>query len=645
MHGLEDRLGQPLLHDRLAEDVGAEDLAGASRAVEADGGRHVGLDVPDRLATHGVSAHEDPSGRTRRPGVVSGAGGVTVRTSYTAGVSGALPSRSDCVAYPSQVADRGDLSSWLGGGPAPEPGSGRGGGWACRPPGPGSLAPLGRRVGGARHRLGRVPGDLGRVLRERPGRVPAEPRQPAGDPRRSSPWRTCSWSARSVTPSGTGSSGLRVRRVFPGQTRDDAERGRRWRPGSSARWPAPSCCASWSRRSSGTPTGEDCTTGWPGRRSSGADRSGGGLPHQAVPPVEASAPPHAGQDRRARPSAPRRSCASGSPHRVRRAPSRPRTRSATFAAGTAARLSAASVRRADAGEPDDDQVTAGGDEAAEPPQPGVEVEVVQRREARRPGRTARPAGRRGRRRRRTDARVRLRRPARATWSGSRSSPVTRATPARAARASSSPSPHPTSSALDAPRGEPQGEPVVVRVVVPDGVAHRPRSAAAHALAVGARAHRVDALRHGEPDAAERGEPLVHLGDLLLAQLRAEPLDGARQLAQRDLALAVAAPGCSVIGAPEMTRAVRLRSASSSLAIRGAGPSPTSTTPGRPTPRNTRSCVRGSTATGSCVNVQPRRMVPQRGVGGAGLALDLRVRGRLRATGEDEHRREQPRTGC
>ena len=32
--------------------------------------------------------------------------------------------------------------------------------------------------------------------------------------------------------------------------------------------------------------------------------------------------------------------------------------------------------------------------------------------------------------------------------------------------------------------------------------------------------------------------------------------------------------------------------------------------------------------------------PERGVGRAGLALDLRVRGRLRAAGEDEHRREQ-----
>ncbi|KQS97026.1 RDD family protein [Cellulomonas sp. Leaf395] len=45
------------------------------------------------------------------------------------------------------MADRGDLSSWLGGGPAPDPGSSRGGRLGLPSTGPGSMAPLGRRVG------------------------------------------------------------------------------------------------------------------------------------------------------------------------------------------------------------------------------------------------------------------------------------------------------------------------------------------------------------------------------------------------------------------------------------------------------------------------------------------------------------------
>lgn len=44
------------------------------------------------------------------------------------------------------MADRGDLSSWLGGGPAPDPGSTRGERLGLPDDGPGSLAPLGRRV-------------------------------------------------------------------------------------------------------------------------------------------------------------------------------------------------------------------------------------------------------------------------------------------------------------------------------------------------------------------------------------------------------------------------------------------------------------------------------------------------------------------
>src|SRR5687768_6131758 len=78
---------------------------------------------------------------------VSRAGGdgprraLTVRRARGGDVSGALPS----VAYPCRVADRGDLSSWLGGGPAPDPGSRRGGRLGLLEDGPGSLAPLGRR--------------------------------------------------------------------------------------------------------------------------------------------------------------------------------------------------------------------------------------------------------------------------------------------------------------------------------------------------------------------------------------------------------------------------------------------------------------------------------------------------------------------
>ena len=63
-HGLVDRLGQPLLHHRLGEDVAAEHLAGCLGLVEADGRRHIGLDVLDRLQANGITAHR----RASRPG-------------------------------------------------------------------------------------------------------------------------------------------------------------------------------------------------------------------------------------------------------------------------------------------------------------------------------------------------------------------------------------------------------------------------------------------------------------------------------------------------------------------------------------------------------------------------------------------------
>src|SRR6478752_6187966 len=58
------------------------------------------------------------------------------------------------------------------------------------------------------------------------------------------------------------------------------------------------------------------------------------------------------------------------------------------------------------------------------------------------------------------------------------------------------------------------------------------------------------------------------------------------------------------------RARRLRSASSRGFTRWVGPSLTRTTPGRPTARNTASCVRGLTATGWSSVIQPRRSVPR-----------------------------------
>ena len=194
----------------------------------------------------------------------------------------------------------------------------------------------------------------------------------------------------------------------------------------------------------------DCTTGWPGRRSSAADRSGGRLPDQAVPPVEAPAPPHAGQDR------PR-----GRPHLAVAVLRVPHGRAVLpVPAGTVGHL------RGRHGSQAERRVRRACATRASPTTtrwPPGETRLAQRRSPSSRSRwcsvakhvtrsNCSPCGtsRTSPTRYRSPSSACASDRARATWSGSRSRPVTRATPAARSSRVSSPSPHPTSSALDAP---------------------------------------------------------------------------------------------------------------------------------------------------------------------------------------------------
>ena len=57
MTDLKTDLGSRFCITDLAEDVLAEDLAGGLADVKAGGGRHVGLDISDRLQANVASTH------------------------------------------------------------------------------------------------------------------------------------------------------------------------------------------------------------------------------------------------------------------------------------------------------------------------------------------------------------------------------------------------------------------------------------------------------------------------------------------------------------------------------------------------------------------------------------------------------------
>jgi uncharacterized RDD family membrane protein YckC len=119
------------------------------------------------------------------------------------------------------VADRGDLSSWLGGGPAPDPGTSRGGRLGLPSSGPGSLAPLGRRVLALAIDWVACLAISGAFFASVPDAFLLS---------RGNPMATLGiFALENVLLVGSiGHTlghrllGLRVRRVFPGQTRDDA---------------------------------------------------------------------------------------------------------------------------------------------------------------------------------------------------------------------------------------------------------------------------------------------------------------------------------------------------------------------------------------------------------------------------------------
>jgi len=119
------------------------------------------------------------------------------------------------------VADRGDLSSWLGGGPAPEPGNSRGGRLGLPSDGPGALAPLGRRVAALAIDWVACLAISGAFFVSDPDAFLLS---------RGNPLATLAiFALENVLLVGSiGHTlghrlvGLRVRRVFPGQTRDEA---------------------------------------------------------------------------------------------------------------------------------------------------------------------------------------------------------------------------------------------------------------------------------------------------------------------------------------------------------------------------------------------------------------------------------------